>query len=170
VAPGIEGLVHISEISDQHVDSPESVLSVGDEVRVKVIEVEVARRRVSLSMRQVGGALPTPRETEIEEEAVSAGAETAPPAVPSEELASAAPEIAPAEAATAGGAGSASVEIAPVSDEAAAAAASETPAEDATASPEAAAPDSAPQADASEEDVSLEAILEDLKRREGRSE
>ena len=170
VAPGIEGLVHISEISDQHVDSPESVLSVGDEVRVKVIEVEVARRRVSLSMRQVGGALPTPRETEIEEEAVPAGAGTAPPAALSEQLASAAPEIAPTEAATAGGAGSASVETAPASDEAAAAAASETPAEDATATPEAAAPDSAPQADESEEDVSLEAILEDLKRREGRSE
>jgi small subunit ribosomal protein S1 len=167
VAPGIEGLVHISEISDQHVDSPESVLSVGDEVRVKVIEVEVARRRVSLSMRQVGGALPTPRETEIEEEAGPAGAGTAPPAASPEQLA--APEIAPAEAATAGGAGSASVEAAPASDEAAVAAATETPAEDATATPEA-APDSAPQADETDEDVSLEAILEDLKRREGRSE
>ena len=36
VAQGIEGLVHISELSDQHVESPEAVLSVGDEVRVKV--------------------------------------------------------------------------------------------------------------------------------------
>jgi small subunit ribosomal protein S1 len=170
VAPGIEGLVHISEISDQHVDSPESVLSVGDEVRVKVIEVEVARRRVSLSMRQVGGALPTPRETEIEEEAVPAGAETAPPAASSEQLASAAPEIAPAEAATTGDAGSAPVEAVPASDEAAVAGASETSAEDATATPEAAGSDSAPQAEEPEEDVSLEAILEDLKRREGRSE
>jgi small subunit ribosomal protein S1 len=171
VAPGIEGLVHISEISDQHVDSPESVLSVGDEVRVKVIEVEVARRRVSLSMRQVGGALPTPRETEIEEEAVPAGAGAAPPAASSEQLASAAPEIAQAEPATAGGAGSASVEAAPASDEDAVAGASETPAEDATETPEAAAPDSASQAEEpQEEDVSLEAILEDLKRREGRSE
>jgi small subunit ribosomal protein S1 len=169
VAPGIEGLVHISEISDQHVDSPESVLSVGDEVRVKVIEVEVARRRVSLSMRQVGGALPTPRETEIEEEAVPAEA-AASPAPSSAQLASAAPEIAPPEAATAGGAGSASVEAAPASDEDAIAAASETPAEDATATTEAADPDSAPEADEPEEDVSLEAILEDLKRREGRSE
>ncbi|MGH2525115.1 MAG: hypothetical protein ACRDG2_00070, partial [Actinomycetota bacterium] len=140
------------------------------EVRVKVIEVEVARRRVSLSMRQVGGALPTPRETEIEEEAVPAGAGTAPPAASSEQLASAAPEIAPAEVATADGAGSGSVEAAPASDEAVVAAASETPAEDATATPEAAGSDSAPQADEPEEDVSLEAILEDLKRREGRSE
>ena len=170
VAPGIEGLVHISEISDQHVDSPESVLSVGDEVRVKVIEVEVARRRVSLSMRQVGGALPTPKETEIEEEAVPAGAGTAPPSASSAQLASPSPEVAPAEAAAAGGAGSASVEAAPDSDEAAVAAASETPAEEATATPEAAGSDSAPQAEEPDEDVSLEAILEDLKRREGRSE
>jgi small subunit ribosomal protein S1 len=170
VAPGIEGLVHISEISDQHVDSPESVLSVGDEVRVKVIEVEVARRRVSLSMRQVGGALPTPRETEIEEEAVPAEAGAASPAASSAQLASAAPEIAPAEAATAGGAGSASVEAAPATDEDAVAGASEAPAEDATATPEA-VPDSASLAEEpQDEDVSLEAILEDLKRREGRSE
>ena len=171
VAPGIEGLVHISEISDQHVDSPESVLSVGDEVRVKVIEVEVARRRVSLSMRQVGGALPTPKETEIEEEAAPAGAVAASPAASSAELDSAGPEIAPAEAATAGGSGSASVEVPPASDEDDVAAGSETPAEDATATPEAAGPDSAPEAEkAQDEDVSLEAILEDLKRREGRSE
>ncbi len=71
VAAGIEGLVHISEISEQHIETPESVLSVGDEVRVKVIEVDVPRRRISLSMRQVGGAMPRPA-TEIEEEAADA--------------------------------------------------------------------------------------------------
>jgi small subunit ribosomal protein S1 len=66
VAPGIEGLVHISEISHEHVDSPESVLSVGDEVQAKVIDVDVSRRRVSLSMRQVTAA--PPREPEIKAE------------------------------------------------------------------------------------------------------
>ena len=66
VAPGIEGLVHISEISHEHVDSPESVLSVGDEVKAKVIDVDVSRRRVSLSMRQVTAA--PPREPEIKAE------------------------------------------------------------------------------------------------------
>jgi len=40
------------------VDAPESVLSVGQEVKVKVIDVDVARRRVSLSMRQVTAAPP----------------------------------------------------------------------------------------------------------------
>ena len=66
VAQGIEGLVHISEISHEHVDTPESVLSVGDEVQVKVIDVDVSRRRVSLSMRQVSAA--PPREPEIKAE------------------------------------------------------------------------------------------------------
>ena len=189
VAPGIEGLVHISEISDQHVDSPESVLSVGDEVRVKVIEGEVARRRVSLSMRQVGGALPTPRETEIEEEAVPAGAGAVSPAASSAQLPSPESEIAPAEAATARGAGSAAVESAPVTSRDSTGAAAEAggvsstaetsastddAVEDQPAGAAAATPDteSAEEAagEAAEEDVSLEAILEDLKRREGRSE
>jgi small subunit ribosomal protein S1 len=66
VAQGIEGLVHISEISHEHVDTPESVLSVGDEVQVKVIDVDVNRRRVSLSMRQVSA--PPAREPEIRAE------------------------------------------------------------------------------------------------------
>ena len=71
VAPGIEGLVHISELSHEHVDTPESVLSVGDEVRAKVIDVDVPRRRVSLSMRQVTDK---PRATEIEVEVEKAPA------------------------------------------------------------------------------------------------
>ena len=66
VAHGIEGLVHISEISHEHVDTPESVLSVGDQVQVKVIDVDISRRRVSLSMRQV--TAPAPREPEIKAE------------------------------------------------------------------------------------------------------
>src|SRR4051812_48772336 len=68
VAAGIEGLVHISELSDSHVESPEQVLSVDDEVRVRVIDVDVSRRRISLSMRQVGGAMESPTEGEIEAE------------------------------------------------------------------------------------------------------
>ena len=50
------------------VESPEAVLSVGDAVRVKVIDVDVSRRRVSLSMRQVGGQVAPVTEREIEEE------------------------------------------------------------------------------------------------------
>ena len=184
VAPGIEGLVHISEISDQHVDSPESVLSVGDEVRVKVIEVEVARRRVSLSMRQVGGALPTPKDTEIEEEAPPEAGAVSPDASAAQ-LASPESEIAPTEAATARGAGSAAVESAPVTSRDSTGAAAEAggvsstaetsastddAVDDQPAGAAAATPDTESAEEAAEEDVSLEAILEDLKRREGRSE
>src|SRR5439155_1168362 len=68
VAQGIEGLVHISELSDSHVESPEQVINVGDQVQVKVVDVDVPRRRVSLSMRQVAeGEVPLP-EPEIEAE------------------------------------------------------------------------------------------------------
>ena len=79
VAPGIEGLVHISELSDDHVESTEAVLGVGQSVRVKVIEVDVARRRVSLSMRQAGGALPATG-PEIVEEPPAPASEPAPAA------------------------------------------------------------------------------------------
>src|SRR5213079_3681105 len=69
VAEGIEGLVHISELSNTHVESPEQVVQVGDQVSVKVIDVDVPRRRISLSMRQVAeGEVPLP-EPEIEAEA-----------------------------------------------------------------------------------------------------
>ena len=67
VATGIEGLVHISEISHEHVESPEAVLSVGQEVEVKVIDVDVSRRRVSLSMRQVSAPAPKAKEIVVEE-------------------------------------------------------------------------------------------------------
>src|SRR5688572_28757063 len=69
VGEGIEGLVHISELSHEHIDTPESVLSVGDEVQVKVVDVDVSRRRVSLSMRQVTPAPAKTTEIEVEPEA-----------------------------------------------------------------------------------------------------
>lgn len=53
VMPGIEGLLHISELSWDHVDKTEDVLKVGEELQVKVIGVDTARRRVSLSLKQL---------------------------------------------------------------------------------------------------------------------
>src|SRR4029450_2746142 len=118
VAAGIEGLVHISEISEQHIETPESVLSVGDEVRVKVIEVDVPRRRISLSMRQVGGAMPRPA-TEIEEEAAPAQAAEAATVSPSTaQLASTETEVAPAAVTPDGGAESRATVPAPAPVEA----------------------------------------------------
>ncbi|MDR3079406.1 MAG: 30S ribosomal protein S1 [Streptomyces sp.] len=53
VRPGIEGLLHISELSWDHVEKTEDLLKVGDSVQVKVIGVDTARRRVSLSLKQL---------------------------------------------------------------------------------------------------------------------
>jgi small subunit ribosomal protein S1 len=52
VADGIEGLVHISELSDRHVEVPEAVVNVGDRIEVKVIDIDSVRRRISLSLKQ----------------------------------------------------------------------------------------------------------------------
>jgi small subunit ribosomal protein S1 len=52
VEDGIEGLVHISELAERHVDIPEQVLNVGDEIFVKVIDIDLERRRISLSLKQ----------------------------------------------------------------------------------------------------------------------
>ena len=56
VVSGIEGLLHISELSWDHVDKTEDVLKVGEEVQVKVIGIDTARRRVSLSLKQLSGS------------------------------------------------------------------------------------------------------------------
>lgn len=50
--PGVEGLVHVSEISDRRIRHPEDVLKVDEHVQVRVKDVDLARRRVSLSMRE----------------------------------------------------------------------------------------------------------------------
>ena len=49
---GIEGLVHISELAERHVEIPEQVVQVGDELLVKVIDIDLERRRISLSLKQ----------------------------------------------------------------------------------------------------------------------
>jgi small subunit ribosomal protein S1 len=218
VAPGIEGLVHISEISHEHVDAPESVLSVGDEVQVKVIDVDVTRRRVSLSMRQVAAAPPREPEIKIEPERrepqpemtstiqipddivaavaqAEADRQTEDTAAPSEpepvataESVASAEETAPVPEIDEAGAvaeAEAAVETAVVETEVEQAvdeAVIEVAVDDAIVAEEigdaataeadvevaeAAAVDAE---EAAEEEVSLEAILEDLKRREGRTD
>jgi small subunit ribosomal protein S1 len=49
--PGLEGLLHISELSDDKVESPEEVVKVGDEIEVKVLRVDAAERKIGLSRR-----------------------------------------------------------------------------------------------------------------------
>src|SRR3954468_17966821 len=52
VDDGIEGLVHISELAERHVELPEQVVNVGDDAMVKVIDIDLERRRISLSLKQ----------------------------------------------------------------------------------------------------------------------
>ncbi|NBR98901.1 MAG: S1 RNA-binding domain-containing protein [Actinobacteria bacterium] len=59
VGDGIEGLVHISEMSTHHVEAPEQVVTPSEELWVKIIDLDLARRRISLSIKQAaeGGEL-----------------------------------------------------------------------------------------------------------------
>ena len=52
VGDGIEGLVHISEMSAHHVELPEQVVTPGEELWVKIIDLDLQRRRISLSIKQ----------------------------------------------------------------------------------------------------------------------
>jgi len=66
VADGVEGLVHISELADRHVDTAEQVVTVGENTKVKIIEVDSERRRISLSIKQAGvEGPPIPEEIEL---------------------------------------------------------------------------------------------------------
>ena len=58
VADGIEGLVHISELAERHVETAEQVVKVNDPVKVKIIEIDSERRRISLSVKQGGNEGP----------------------------------------------------------------------------------------------------------------
>src|SRR5437016_3178528 len=139
VGEGIEGLVHISELSDQHVESPEQVVQVGEQVRVKVVDVEVPRRRISLSIRRVAEEPELVPEEEFEAEGtpepIDAADATEPEGLPEPEP---------------------SIEVDQPTD------AIDQPA----IAPEPAVAASPPEPAATEEpeDVSLESIVEELKR------
>jgi small subunit ribosomal protein S1 len=64
VGDGLEGLVHISELAHRHVEAPAEVVTVGDSVKVKVLDIEPPRRRISLSVKQAeeGPGMPSPYE------------------------------------------------------------------------------------------------------------
>ncbi|MCC7076259.1 MAG: 30S ribosomal protein S1 [Acidimicrobiia bacterium] len=53
VLPGVEGLVHVSELSPTRVDKPSDVVAVGDEVQARIVEIDLARNRLGLSIRAV---------------------------------------------------------------------------------------------------------------------
>ncbi len=59
ILPGVEGLVHISELADHHVESPSEVVEPNSKLNVKILEIDEERRRLSLSIKRVeGGNMP----------------------------------------------------------------------------------------------------------------
>lgn len=72
VIDGIDGLIHISQIADRHIASPKEVLSIGDEVDVKITDIDFEKKRVSLSIR----ALLEPQEEAVEADEAAEEAET----------------------------------------------------------------------------------------------
>jgi small subunit ribosomal protein S1 len=58
ILPGVEGLVHISELAQHHVENPREVVSQGDTVNVRILEVDAERRRLSLSLKRVDDGMP----------------------------------------------------------------------------------------------------------------
>jgi len=90
IMPGVEGLVHISELAQHHVENPREIVSQGDLVEAKIIEVDAERRRLSLSLKRVEGGGVTQRADDSEpvegtpaldlsEEVFPEGAAEAPP-------------------------------------------------------------------------------------------
>lgn len=75
LAPGVEGLVHISELSYARVNKVEDVLSIGDFVDVKVLAIDTEKRRVSLSIKQTAEDPRVVEAREAEEQARKAAAE-----------------------------------------------------------------------------------------------
>jgi small subunit ribosomal protein S1 len=55
ILPGVEGLVHISELADHHVESPSEVVEPNSTLNVKILEIDEERRRLSLSIKRVEG-------------------------------------------------------------------------------------------------------------------
>jgi len=53
ILPGVEGLVHISELAEHHVENPREIVSQGETVQAKIIEMDAERRRLSLSLKRV---------------------------------------------------------------------------------------------------------------------
>jgi small subunit ribosomal protein S1 len=144
ILPGVEGLVHISELAQHHVENPREVVSQGDTVPVLILEVDAERRRLSLSLKRVDadrraeseGPIEGTPHLDLSEDVFSDSASAplapeldAPPAAPEEaverEAAAAGDEVDPAAADEApaaadeapGPADEASAPVEPVSDE-----------------------------------------------------
>jgi small subunit ribosomal protein S1 len=178
ILDGVEGLVHISELAGHHVESPREIVHPGDEIRVKILEIDSERRRLSLSAKRVEGQilpLPRPDAPAVEASAIEGEPETAATAEPGVEQAEPAqheatasgaaeaeavePEVAMAESTAEAPAPPADVPAAEAQAPAAEAPAAAEPATEAsdseevveTAEPAAAAPEAAAEPEPAEE-------------------
>ncbi|MGE0506927.1 MAG: S1 RNA-binding domain-containing protein, partial [Solirubrobacterales bacterium] len=95
ILPGVEGLVHISELADHHVENPSEVVEPGAKLNVKILEIDEDRRRLSLSIKRVEGQN-MPMQGLGEQIAQATGAAAVEEAAPAEEVAPA-EETAPVE-------------------------------------------------------------------------
>jgi small subunit ribosomal protein S1 len=98
ILDGVEGLVHISELAPHHVESPREIVHPGDEIRVKILEIDSERRRLSLSAKRVEDQiLPVSRPGEPQAQP-AAGEDNAAEQAPSAESGAEAPSAEVAEA------------------------------------------------------------------------
>ncbi len=91
ILPGVEGLVHISELAQHHVENPREVVAQGDPVNVLILEVDAERRRLSLSLKRVeedaevqpradgGESVHTAPRLDLSEDVFTDSADAAPP-------------------------------------------------------------------------------------------
>ncbi|MCD7982381.1 MAG: 30S ribosomal protein S1 [Clostridiales bacterium] len=64
LAPGVDALLHVSQISREHVDKPSDVLDIGQEITAKIVDFNEDARKISLSMKAIGSYVPPVREEE----------------------------------------------------------------------------------------------------------
>ena len=76
IIPGVDGLVHISQIAHKHIGTPAEVLKVGDVVKAKIMEIDFDKKRVSLSIKAlIDPPVVEEAPAEVAEEAVEAPVE-----------------------------------------------------------------------------------------------
>jgi small subunit ribosomal protein S1 len=91
ILPGVEGLVHISELADHHVESPSEVVEPGTTLNVKILEIDEERRRLSLSIKRVEGQnMPM---QDLGAQIAEASGETSEAEAPQDEAEQAEPEV-----------------------------------------------------------------------------
>ena len=168
ILPGVEGLVHISELADHHVENPSEVVEPGTKLNVKILEIDEERRRLSLSIKRVEGQnMPMQGLSDQIAEAEGSDAAPAGPVAEDDSSSSQAAGEEPSSTPPADEASEAQAEAEVAVDEAPAAAEVEAPAaeveveavEEAPAEPEAPAAEVEPEAEA--EDAEPEAPAEE---------